>query len=380
MAISLAHVVITPEDNLELYTWLASSPPNETILATLKMGHEIMTHIPHFHLTPENDPQIKLLQEENLNLVKQLDEEISKYQSIISDKNTKIKELDNALKSMISEFCEGELKKLKHALLEKEAEIKTLKNTNAAKGMIGENLIMDTLRRVFTSHDIQNVGKIAHECDIHMHDDHGNIIAFESKYKNNITKYDLDKFYSDMLGFDQNVIAGVFISINTRNIPGKGHMRIEKLEKPTTDQIVPILFVGFDHQAHFLEHFPEMIKMFMNIVSLFQELCPEQEDTLTPQIDTDELFEHIQQTIDRLMSNMGKMADFKQHTQRFIADMEEQNKSITANLLTLLTKHGKTQTTNRSKSSRTIYTCEKCNKEVFTNKKHLARHMKSCGS
>ena len=185
-----------------------------------------------------------------------------------------------------------------------------------------------------------------------------------------------------MLGFNDQVIAGVFISINTCNIPGKGCMKLEKLEK-SSGHVCPVLFVGFDNSSHFQEHFPEIIKMFMTLTYFIQELCPPTSTPSEPSlsnINIEEIFDHVQNTIQRLTTNIGKISDFKIHTQRFIQDIEDLNKSIMGDLVSLLAKHGKTHSSSQlsQSSKKTIYTCEKCHKEVFTNKKHLARHLKSC--
>jgi len=388
----LANVIIRSiDEDSEVYQWLKTLPTDETILLALQIGQDVIKKVSLHKIACEGeDEAIKLLQEENLNLVKLMEDEIAKrvqeelhvrelelsnLRMRVDEKNLKIKELDAALKAMVNEFCEGELKKLRQSLQERETEIKTLRNMNSTKGLIGEMLIMDVLRDTFSTFEVENVGKMAHECDIHMHDGKDGTFVFESKYKNSITKNDLEKFYTDMQGFDETILGGIFISINTRNIPGKGCMRIEMLESGK-----PVMFLGFEGQNSFMEHFPDLVLMFVQFAYVVKQLSTVTPSHAVPDVDIDEIFESVQHAVEQMMSNTNKMSEFKTTTSRFLQDLEDTNKGVIANLVNLLGKYGRSLTPQAPASNRrrTTYTCEICKKEVFTNKKHLQKHMRSC--
>ena len=128
---------------------------------------------------------------------------------------------------------------------EHKASIALMQKNNMAKGHLGENAVFDLLKKTFPKliHERMGGGKQAHVCDIHMSMPTGELVAVECKYKQTITQADVKKFYSDLdtlVGTNRRCVAGVFVSVATRNIPGKGEMAFEMVKN------MPVLFIGFD--------------------------------------------------------------------------------------------------------------------------------------
>jgi hypothetical protein len=312
--------------------------------------------------------------------------ELDAVQRNLKDKDAKIRDMDTALKNIVKEFCEGELKDLRKQVQDRENEIKSLRNTNAAKCVIGESLIMDTLRNIYTVADIQHTGKQAHECDIHLKDAENDTIIFESKYKNSITKGDVDKFYYDVSQqpADRQLIGAVFISLTTQNIPTKGNLFLEFHQNTT-----PLLFVGFKTPEEFTVNFPSIIDLFMKLCK-YQSLLNKQTQSSSTLSDESnkmkfqQLTTEIESTLSIISSNRSRINDLR----KIASDLEDTNKQVITNLnnmSTIIDPHHTTpipinqaQRLVRPPTTRPLYTCEKCTISTFTNKKELAKHLRSC--
>lgn len=309
-------------------------------------------------------------------IIREKDLLLKNLYSNLEDKERKLQEMDNALKNIVNEFCEGELNKLRHLVVEKESEIKALKNSNAVKGFIGEHLIMDTLRNVFKDADVVNTGKQAHECDIHMTDIQGNVTVFESKYKSTITKGDIDKFYFDVTNLSP-INAAIFVSINTCNIPGKGDIAIEVFND------IPLLFVGFRGADEFEREFPSVVRLFMKFVNLYHiQNADKQKAEEAKQIDIERLMDEVESCMMLLIKNRTRISDLRSVFDKTIDDIESNNRELIGKMNEILEASGRNRTqlnVTRQQRQRTLYTCSKCNKEVFTNKKDLAKHQRTCG-
>lgn len=163
-------------------------------------------------------------------------------------------------------------------------QVNMLKKTNTGKGHYGENLVLEYLKTMFTSHTFERPS-LPHVCDVHMKDDQDNVIAIECKNKDKITKADLTKFYEDldhMSERDIPCIAGVFVSVNSKSIPGKGPLTFEMYKQK------PVLLLGYESESEFQtmfkEHMPAIIAVssyhkyqngsMQNVQDLIKKLYP----------------------------------------------------------------------------------------------------------
>lgn len=139
--------------------------------------------------------------------------------------------LEERLDGVVRAGYEGRLAELVRALDERERELAVLKKSNAGKGAMGEAAISKYLREWFTGCEVADVGKVKHSCDIHVRWPDGRFVAVESKYKETITKADVEKFISDveyLRGTCGGAFRGaLFVSVKTRNIPGKGDLFLD---------------------------------------------------------------------------------------------------------------------------------------------------------
>ena len=110
-----------------------------------------------------------------------------------------------------------------------------LSRSNAGKGNLGEDALMGCLRENFTDCEVLDASKIPCACDIHLvlpdTTTATTIIAVESKNKKVITNADITKFYRDVDNLIQQhedaFLGAIFVSLATKNIPGKGDFRFE---------------------------------------------------------------------------------------------------------------------------------------------------------
>ncbi|NBX51784.1 hypothetical protein EBT25_18055, partial [bacterium] len=299
----------------------------------------------------------------------------------------KLRDMDMALKNIVKEFCEGELKDLRRQVQERENEIKALRNTNATKCVIGETLIMDTLRSIYTRSEIAHTGKQAHECDIHMTDSDNHLMIFESKYKNTITKQDVDKFYYDIQNqpAERAVIGAVFISLNTPNIPTKGDICIELANNTYTT--IPILFVGFRTPEEFTMNFPAIVTMFTALCKYQYRVNAQKsnDDSKDATKDYEAKLQQILQEIDTVLALISSNKSRITELRKIATDLEENQKatlSCLSNIATSIDPQRATHSYNpiisNPKQPKTVYTCDKCKTATFTNKKELAKHGRIC--
>ena len=411
----LINIDIDPIEDENIYEWIQNkvNSNNRLVKLALTIGIDVIEKVAS---SIDNEVvasvEYKMLQQENLSLVERMEEEISKrvqqsennmdrvmnqlkyentsLQRLIEEKSRINNELEKSIRLLVAEFKDGEIQRIKHQLQEKEYELRTLKSTNAAKGIIGESLIINTLRNNFTEYSINHTGNIAHQCDVHMTDEDGNIIAFESKLKSSITKMDIEKFYNDITHLaesetqDSKIIGGMFVSICSPNIPYKGSIHLEKMELKCNQKNIPLIFLGFQDQEEFKLHFPVLGKMFVKLSKIGFMI----DDDKHTDIDVNGIFDNLTSMLDMLVKNKNKINEFRVSTAKLTDDLEENNKCIINTVMSILQQHGKLEpssclsTVNHSgrlKPSRSKhYTCDICNREIFTNKKQLQKHQKEC--
>lgn len=285
-----------------------------------------------------------------------------------------------------------------HELNRLKAEIQVLKGSNNVKGRVGEALLREVLQTSLTDWEVVSTGKTPHECDIHMINSAGEIIMVESKYKDNIAKSDMDKFTADIAHMEETkrpYIGAMFVSIKTPNIPHKGCVRLEVLNKR------PVLYLGFRGEDELHQQLIHYTRVF---VQYCQACADARANNTNDEIDT--LFsavnEHFQ-TTQLLKSQVSRLQRQHQDTARTIADMEKTTQTMVLQMEGFLRKHNRlssslsivpivvslatTATTTALSNQVTIidattigpYACNKCDTR-FTNKKKLAIHVKQCTS
>jgi hypothetical protein len=292
-----------------------------------------------------------------------LENQISYFKNLAEEKDCQLR---NAFKNEIKE----KMKDLEQLLMEKEAELRTLKTCNFVKGFTGENLILSFLRETYPKHEVQHTGKIAHEGDIHFKDiKDETVIVIESKYKQNITRDDVDKFSRDVSTVCQKdgcikCIGGLFVSLLTRNIPGKGDAYVEMVGN------VPVMFLGFTSVDEFNLHFGRYFEMFNTLCTFYKgNKCTSNTSS------QEEIFDELNFYFNMFVKNKTRVEEFRLNCMnkinKFVGDIEMDNKTLLERIESLLKKN------NCLKVGNSMHCCERCG-ELFSAKRLLTKHIKTC--
>jgi hypothetical protein len=283
------------------------------------------------------------------------------FKSIVEEKDTLLSE---AYKSETKD----KLVALETLVIQKDAEIKTLKSCNFVKGYTGENLILSFLREHYPSCEAIHTGKVAHEADIQfINAKNDSMIAIESKYKQCITKDDIDKFCRDVSTVSQKhgavkCIGGLFVSLLTNNIPTKGNAYFEIIDN------VPCLYLGFAGHDEFNVYFKRFFDIFNSLCAFYMSQGLERSST-------SEFIEEFNFYFNLMIKNKTRIDDFKTNClskiTKFVTDIENDNRSILKRIEDILRK-------NNALRFNPELMCERC-AEVFSNKRLLNKHCKTCG-
>jgi hypothetical protein len=175
----------------------------------------------------------------------------------------KFKDMYEDVKLKYDRFVGGMIEEEKDKrIVELTKEIGLLKKSNMGKGNKGEALIVNSLKSVFPQYLYEDTSKEKQTGDLHMVMEGGQRVVFESKYKETITKQDIEKFYRDVSYLQDThskVVGGVFVSMMTKNIPGIGEFKVEVREG------VPLLFLGFEDEDDFARWFTIYVRIVIEL-------------------------------------------------------------------------------------------------------------------
>lgn len=274
---------------------------------------------------------------------------------------------DEQLKDAFKNETKERIIALEDVIKQKDAELSTLKTCNFVKGNTGEGLILSCLREHFPKYEIHHTGKTAHAGDIQIVDPRDDtLILIESKYKQSIDKGDIEKFCRDVSEVSSKeggvqCVGGIFVSLLTRNIPGKGDAHFEVVGN------VPVMYVGFSGTDEFNVYFRKYAEMF-NTLCRFYKAQGAKRSTLG------EFLEELNFYFNLLVKNKTRIEEFKTSCvakmNKFIVDIESDNRLLLGRVEDLLRKNNSLAYTN-------THCCERCG-EAFSTKRMLAKHVKAC--
>lgn len=279
-----------------------------------------------------------------------------------------MEEKDIQLKDAFKNETKERILNLEAIIQQKDAELATLKTCNFVKGMTGENLLMNFFREQYPKLMINHTGKTAHEGDIQLVDTmQDTIIVIESKYKQSIDRNDVEKFCRDVSNVSQKdttstqCIGGLFVSLLTRNIPGKGDAYFEMIGN------VPVMYVGFSNTEEFSVYFKRYVDMYFELCKFFKQQGAQKSSV-------NEVLEEVGFYFNMLVKNKTRIEDFKTNClnklNKFVTDIETDNKLLINRVEGVLKK-------NNSLKYDNVHCCERCG-EIFSNKRLHNKHIKSC--
>ena len=281
----------------------------------------------------------------------------NKINTAIHKKELEISSLNSSLKTYKDLFYEKDA--ICSVLKEREEEIKTLKNTNHVKCFLGENLVQTQLSTWYPADSIENTGKTAHEGDIHWTYEKKTVLI-ECKYKKQIQKIDIDKFYADMKSKDKYA-GGIFISIVTPNIPTKGDSCIELLDN------MPIMFLGFSSEEDFIARSHVLFDIFKKLIAICQANKSISVDSVI-----ERCFLELNFILSMISKNRTKWDEFKTNFLKFHDSISNDNNILIARIEKVLLDNSRLIGNGASFDA-----CPGCD-QVFDNKRKLLYHQKKC--
>jgi rubrerythrin len=184
----------------------------------------------------------------------------------------------------------------------------------------------------------------------------GTKIIFESKYKGNIEKKDVDKFYRDMEGFDDGIIGGVFVSFLCKNIPNKGSINFEV----TAENKKPLMYVAYENEDEFNQYFPHHIVMF-------SKLCDSYNESKSSDVNISDVIEEVRFISDIVNKNKRRLDDFRGKFQKYYTEVEEDNKVLMVKIDNIVKRVPKA--TNKK-----VFICNQCT-YTCASKRTLDKHV-----
>lgn len=155
--------------------------------------------------------------------------------------------LSERVRQLADAASTAEVRRLDAALASARAELERLRASNHVKGAAGEAAVMHALREsdAFAGWAFEDTSARGAHSDFHMTSPDGaRVVAFEVKNKAVVTAGDVEKSARDILELGERLgerlAAYVFASVRTRNVPGRGALRVERVGR------VPVLWFGAD--------------------------------------------------------------------------------------------------------------------------------------
>ena len=284
----------------------------------------------------ERNMQIDSLKTENLVLVKKIEEcsqevwkkceldiekkklTITHLEGLLADAHIKNKALEQKVSEIYNEVFKDSVYQLKETIKQREMEISMLKNTNMVKGRVGEDILMKTLKNIFTDCEVTNMSKTSHVCDVHLVFPPGNKkMVFESKYKGSVDKKDVEKFQGDVQGMGTDVIGGVFVSFLCKNIPNKGSINFEIM----SNNRKALMYMAFENEEEFNMFFPHHIVMFC-------KLCESLRDHTVDTAVLDQTLDEIRFVCQNLNKNKKRLEELKSSFNKYYTEVDDDNKVL----------------------------------------------------
>lgn len=289
--------------------------------------------------------------------------EADKFKTLYDDVKCKY---EYEFAKVIQNQKDKEIEELKQKLEDNEKELCILKKTNFAKGNKGENLILTFLRQYFPQYEYTDASKEKHCGDIHMIGHESNeLIMIESKYKEYITKQDVDKFFNDiehLQAINKNITCGVFVSVLTKNIPHIGEMKIDFCKG------IPVIFVGFAGEEEFHEWFKQYI-------ILAKELSQYHQKSNVGEQHIQDILRQISPFLDQIKGIKNTVDKLRHthllHVNNSVVELENNVKKLFDGMCDILATSGMMA----SKQCFDDIACPVCNL-TFSNKRALGSHMR----
>ena len=189
-----------------------------------------------------NKEQEEIITNLKLNHQKELiihKDEVEKTRSSLNELNQKITDFSDLTLNKCMEIykkADDKEKSLYSIIADQEKNNKILSNqllslckapTNAVEiGLVGEELISNWVTELFNNSEVINQSQLTAKGDLHVKLNN-KLLLLEIKNKNAIVKLDIDKFIRDIEENSDEIHGGLFISINSPAIPGKGDFSLE---------------------------------------------------------------------------------------------------------------------------------------------------------
>jgi hypothetical protein len=234
------------------------------------------------------------------------------------------------------------------------------KNNSSHKGKLSENLLNNTLVKIFPTGEIINTSQTPHSGDFHLKRENKQDILFETKdYNKNVDLMEIKKFTDDCK--KQNM-HGILLSQNS-GINKKENFKVEIIEKRIHVYV---------HQVDYSEDkIKTAVEIVDSICEIFQIQKEEEESEETPKQEftiSIEILEEIQKEINRFLQQKETYLSLLNTTHKHLV---EEFKKFDFKILQVFLKNkdGKNKITPK------IFECDKCD-QIFYSKPSFGNHLK----
>lgn len=269
------------------------------------------------------------------------------------------------LETRVAQHYEGELsrenKDLKARLHEADLELARLKSSNFVKGETGERFVREVLSNSFTEWTFVDTSGHGAQSDFHMAHASGDLVVVEVKNKAAIAATDVDKSMRDMRELmerhGQRLVAYVFVSLRSSNLPRKGHLMIEFVDH------APVLWLGYppDERQEVVQG--DLARMTRLVVELgrISRAKSAQDDTVRADVAA-----AMRSFVDRLCSLCKfhqQATDAINAARKCMSNFEDVQNELLQNARDCLRRLGLSETAEGSSSS---HVCPECGREFKT--------------